>query len=192
MVMLRNICNKLIKQTSLFQQSKRFLKVSPTLKSFDGEGKTSVNILNQEEGANLMINGFSQAGFRLNNDLTVLGPIAIFPRTILAWNVSGIDDITEESLQLFTVLEPKLDILVIGVGDKLDDLSFHRRFLPFMHKHKINLEILPTEQACSTFNFMSSEGRYVGGAMIPPTNISAPEDDVLASKMRYQNLYEFE
>lgn len=71
-------------------------------KTYEGEGKTTANILNDEPGAGVMINGYSQvkqntfiwyihyhlicvrfyfqAGFRLNNDMTVLGPMAVFPR----------------------------------------------------------------------------------------------------------------
>lgn len=48
--------------------------------SYEGDGKTSVSIMNNELDAGLMINGFSQIGFRLNNGFMVLGPMAIFPR----------------------------------------------------------------------------------------------------------------
>lgn len=48
--------------------------------SYEGDGKTKVNILNRELELGLMINSYSQYGFRLNNDLKVVGPMAIFPR----------------------------------------------------------------------------------------------------------------
>jgi NADH dehydrogenase [ubiquinone] 1 alpha subcomplex assembly factor 3 len=38
----------------------------------------------------------------------VLGPMAIFPHTILSWNVSQVDEISEDSLTLFSLLEPKI------------------------------------------------------------------------------------
>jgi len=48
--------------------------------------KTTVSFMNDEmEG--LGINAFSQVGFVLNNGLRVVGPCAIFPRSILQWNV---------------------------------------------------------------------------------------------------------
>lgn len=50
---LRNICTK------------RFLSLSSKLKTaYDSEGKTTINILNQDSDANLMINGFSQVIIR--------------------------------------------------------------------------------------------------------------------------------
>lgn len=95
-------------------------------------------------------------------------------------------------MSLFTVLEPKLDIIVLGVGDSVKDLELKKKIFPFMQKYKLNFEILPTEQACATFNFLNSEGRCVAGAMIPPQTINASDDDELRSKLRYQNLYETE
>lgn len=48
--------------------------------TYHGDGKTKVNILNRELDLGLMINSYSQIGFRLNNELRVIGPMAIFPR----------------------------------------------------------------------------------------------------------------
>lgn len=48
--------------------------------AYHGDGKTKVNILNRELDLGLMINTYSQDGFRLNNGLNIVGPMAIFPR----------------------------------------------------------------------------------------------------------------
>lgn len=117
-------------------------------------------------------------------------PYLINFRTVLSWCVKDIDDITEESLALFPIIEPKLDIIVVGIGDSTKDFMFYRRLLPFSNKYRLNIEILPTDQACSTFNFLNSEGRYVAGAFIPPTHVEASDDDVLRTKLKYQSLYE--
>jgi len=51
--------------------------------------RSAVSFVNDDvEG--LFINGFSQLGFLLNNGLRVIGPCAIFPRSILHWNVGFI------------------------------------------------------------------------------------------------------
>lgn len=113
-------------------------------------------------------------------------------RTVLSWNVGSFRDINEDSLSLFTVLEPKLDILVLGTGDRTNDTTLFTTVIKFMRKHNVNIEILPTEQAVSTFNFLNSEGRYVGGAFIPPETIKTTDDDMLRSKLKYQKLYEVE
>lgn len=50
-------------------------------KTYEGDGKTSVQVLNNDVENGILINGISQAGFRLNNDLFIVGPMIIFPRS---------------------------------------------------------------------------------------------------------------
>lgn len=111
-------------------------------------------------------------------------------RSVLSWNISGVEDINEESLHLFTILEPKLDLIVLGIGDTLQDRTFHKRIFPLLKSKRMNIEILPTESACATFNFLNSEGRCVAAALIPPKVIKTSDDDLVRTKMRYENLYE--
>ncbi|KDR20135.1 NADH dehydrogenase [ubiquinone] 1 alpha subcomplex assembly factor 3 [Zootermopsis nevadensis] len=156
--------------------------------SYDPDGKTTVQILNRNvEG--LMINSYSQFGFRLNNGMYILGPMAIFPRTVLSWNVGSERDINEDSLSLFCLLEPKIDILVLGVGDVRSSSVLDKSVLTFMTKYRISIEVLTTEQACATFNFLNSENRCVGGALIPPKTLRPTDDDVFMSKKRHKRLY---
>lgn len=49
-------------------------------KAYDCDGKTKVNIFNTQQDLGIMITGYSQYGFRLNNDIVVIGPIAVFPK----------------------------------------------------------------------------------------------------------------
>lgn len=58
-------------------------KIIPQLRkhsTYEGDGKTSINILNKEMENGLMINSYSQFGFRLNNELVIVGPMALFSR----------------------------------------------------------------------------------------------------------------
>ncbi|XP_055640294.1 NADH dehydrogenase [ubiquinone] 1 alpha subcomplex assembly factor 3 [Toxorhynchites rutilus septentrionalis] len=151
----------------------------PRRTTYEGDGKTTVSIMNTESDAGLLINSYSQVGFRLNNDMVVLGPMAIFPRTVLSWNVGSHEDINEQSLSLFSALEPKIDILVVGIGDQLATPAFSKKILEFMRKYRINVEVLNTEQACATFNFLNAEGRVVAAALIPPVTIRVNEDDLM-------------
>lgn len=116
----------------------------------------------------------------------------IFFRTVISWNIHSIHDVNEDSLQLFSVLEPKLDILVLGTGDQTNDTDFMLTVIKYSRKHKISVEILPTDQAVSTFNFLNSEGRCVAGALVPPSKVRTSDDETMQSKMRYQKLYELD
>ena len=141
--------------------------------------------------------------------MVAIGPIALFPRTVLSWNVASPSDITVESLSLFCQLEPKIgefffshrcyiiqvsnqlchpftDILVIGVGDAGSKVDL--KVIQYMRSKKISLEILSTERACATFNFLNVENRCVAGALIPPTKIRFTEDDITSSRISKRNL----
>ncbi len=84
---------------------------------YDGDGKTTVEIMNKEKEYGMLVDSYSPIGFELNNGLMVLGSMAVFARSVLAWNVWDPREINEETLSLFLLLVPKLDILILGVGD---------------------------------------------------------------------------
>ena len=62
---------------------------------------------------------------------------------ILSWNVEDHKEINEKSLSLFKLLDPKIDILIIGTGDRYSKTDPD---LPkWLIKNKItNFEILQT------------------------------------------------
>ncbi|XP_013783847.1 NADH dehydrogenase [ubiquinone] 1 alpha subcomplex assembly factor 3-like [Limulus polyphemus] len=157
--------------------------------SYEGDGKTTVTILNKEEDEGILINSYSTVGFRLNNGIFIFGPVAVFPRSVLQWNVKKTEDINPDSLSLFYLLEPKIDLLIIGTGgygsNKID-----YSVIKFMASKKINMEILPTYQACSTFNFLNAEHRSVAAALIPPETINYTDDDVVQTQTRLKSIYE--
>ncbi|KAH8253192.1 hypothetical protein KR032_004065 [Drosophila birchii] len=162
----------------------------PYSKAYDHDGKTKVSIFNTETDLGLMITGYSQYGFRLNNDMVLIGPISVFPRSVLSWNVNSFEDITEDSLSLFPTLEPKIDVLIIGIGDQAPPPALSKRIIEFMKKYKINVEVLRTEQACATFNFLNAENRMVACALIPPLHLTYNENDILQAKLKHKELYE--
>ncbi|CAL7942592.1 unnamed protein product [Xylocopa violacea] len=110
---------------------------------------------------------FLQMGFKLSNDVFVLGPVAIFPETILSWNVGSAKDINEESLSLFTALHPTLDVIVLGLETNYEYGKI-TEMKKLLIKHNIRVEILHVQQACGIYNFLVSERRYVAAGLIPP------------------------
>lgn len=60
-----------------------------------------------------------------------------------------------------------------------------------MRKH-CNVEVLPTERAIATFNFMVSEGRVAGAALVPPVRISFTEEDIQATKHQNRDVYKLD
>lgn len=183
--MLLQICQK----SPAFSQCRSLhsSNVVRNTKTYEHDGKTTITILNSEKDAPLMVDSYSQRGFKLNNGMRVLGPMAIFPKTVLGWDVGSSKDISPAALALFAILEPKPDILVIGVGDQGQGVP--RETIQFLRMRKINMEILATDHACTTFNFLNVEGRRVAAVLIPPTRIIWTDSDVYNRKLDRIRMY---
>lgn len=120
----------------------------------------------------MYIDSYSSLGFMVNGN-RVLGPCALLPHSVVQWNVSSEEvevgthqDITEESFSLFWLLEPRIEIIVVGTGDRTERLQ--PRVLQAMRQRGIAVEVQDTPNACATFNFLCHEGRVTGAALIPP------------------------
>ncbi|KAE9551996.1 hypothetical protein FO519_004794 [Halicephalobus sp. NKZ332] len=138
------------------------------------------------------IRGLSSAGFRLYDGTFLYGPIAVFPKTVLSWRVVSPENITPESLELFFMLQPKIDILVVGVGDRSDLDAVRNRIAPVVKEHKIGLEIMPTEDAIPTFNFLNNEMRYVAAALYPPRNLVVTDDEYAQALLHMRDYFEMD
>ncbi|XP_043797188.1 NADH dehydrogenase [ubiquinone] 1 alpha subcomplex assembly factor 3 isoform X2 [Apis laboriosa] len=136
MVLINNLfmLRQLIQNIRLFHNSK-------ITKGYEGSGKTTMDILNIQNNQKLLINKCLPIGFKLNDNSLILGPLAIFPETILAWNIG-----LESNYEYKRILEIK----------------------KILFKYEIKTEILPVEHACGIYNFLKSDGRYVAAGLIPP------------------------
>lgn len=82
----------------------------------------------------------------------------------------------ENNLCLFSVLEPKLDVLVVGLDMNYPATApFLKDIRAWFKKSDINAEILPIHHAVSTYNFLAAEGRFVAAALIPPKTVFIPK-----------------
>lgn len=158
--------------------------------AYEGHGKTTVNLLNKENaGFANMIDSFAVDGFRLNSDTKIFGPCIVFPNHVLGWRVRGHEDITEEALCLFKLLDPKIDLLVVGYGEQLPKPPVSPKLILKMKSFGINMEVFPTEQAIPVYNFLVEEGRMVAAALIPPGRVSLVDGDIVKSKQRHNIIY---
>ncbi|XP_042195428.1 NADH dehydrogenase [ubiquinone] 1 alpha subcomplex assembly factor 3 isoform X3 [Callorhinchus milii] len=128
--------------------------------------KTTITLLERDSPETMFIENYSSNGFLINGD-RVIGPCAVIPRAVLQWNVGSYKDITEDSLALFHLLEPKIEILVLGLGHKVERVD--PQVLRFIRRKGIAVEIQDTANACATFNFLTSDRRMAAAALIPPS-----------------------
>ncbi|KAJ7317119.1 hypothetical protein JRQ81_003281 [Phrynocephalus forsythii] len=157
-----------IKSSSLIWQPQRGHRLTPS----DDElyQRTSIQRLERESHQILFLETYNSWGFTISG-CKVMGPCAVLPRAILQWNVGTHKDITAESLSLFRLLRPQIEILVLGTGTKVERLD--PAVLKLMRQCGIAVEIQDTPNACATYNFLISERRSTAAGLIPP---SRPED----------------
>ncbi|RZF34567.1 hypothetical protein LSTR_LSTR014374 [Laodelphax striatellus] len=155
---------------------------------FNEDQRTTVDVLNQPGRTGpLMINSYGTHGFRLSNGLFAVGPVILFPSTVVSWNVANDEDISEESLCIFSKIVPKLDIVLVGLAGKVSESAKHmNRIHQVLRKYKVNCEVMSTERACPTFNFLNVEGRHMAAALIPPLKVQMSDDDLRDEFNRYK------
>ncbi|XP_056293099.1 NADH dehydrogenase [ubiquinone] 1 alpha subcomplex assembly factor 3 isoform X2 [Pseudoliparis swirei] len=132
--------------------------------------RTSVSIM--QKGSWPFINSYSSSGFNIN-DNKVFGPCVVLPPAILQWKVGSYKDITEESVSLFHMLEPRIEIIVLGTGARIERID--PSVLALLKRKGIAVEVLDTPNACATFNILCSEGRIAAAGLIPPAISTALE-----------------
>lgn len=132
--------------------------------------RTRISLLQNEFPQAVYIDSYNSRGFTINGN-RVFGPCALLPQTVVQWNVGSHQDITEESFSIFWMLEPRIEIVVVGTGNKTERL--HSQVLQAMRQRGIAVEIQDTPNACATFNFLCHEGRVTGAALIPPPGETA-------------------
>ncbi|XP_034725198.1 NADH dehydrogenase [ubiquinone] 1 alpha subcomplex assembly factor 3 isoform X1 [Etheostoma cragini] len=127
--------------------------------------RTSVSVMQKEPGGGIMIHSYSSRGFNIDGN-KVIGPCAVLPPAILQWNVGSYKDITEESVSLFHMLEPRIEILVLGTGARVERIN--PSVLALLKRKGIAVEVQDTPNACATFNFLINERRVAAAGLIPP------------------------
>ncbi len=79
-----------------------------------------------------------------------------------AWSIQSFDQVTLEILKNLNQRNP--EVILIGTGDQI--ILPSRELLNFAQVAQIGLEIMPTRQACRTYNLMAQDGRNVLAALI--------------------------
>ncbi|CAB3362782.1 Hypothetical predicted protein [Cloeon dipterum] len=114
-VLAKRLFHSLSKCTRMHKRMQLTQADAQKRSNYEGPGKTTVSFLNEDADNGLLVDSYSQLGFRLSNGVFVVGPVALFPKSVLSWNVENIKDVSPKSLQLFFTLDPKIDILVLGL-----------------------------------------------------------------------------
>ncbi|KAL0121928.1 hypothetical protein PUN28_007014 [Cardiocondyla obscurior] len=168
-----NVVGRLCRSTQTSRGCRNLHITRAIRNAYEGPGKTTVTFISKEIGSRLLVNQCNEIGFTLNTGTKIIGPTILFPRHAVCWNIASSRHINEASLSLFTVLEPKPDLLVIGLDDQYD-FEFMKNIRQCVQKLNIASEIVSVHKACTVYNFINEEGRYVIAALIPPKQPKVP------------------
>ncbi|ORY90889.1 hypothetical protein BCR35DRAFT_299510 [Leucosporidium creatinivorum] len=118
------------------------------------------------------------AGFTLSDGLVVPAPIIILDGTVFLWDVNAPNEQdmswegwSEEKLKLFEMVVPRPEILLVGTGPR--GLFPPPAFKKHLNNLGIQVDVLDSRNASSTYNLLAEEGRRVAAALYPLTHLSA-------------------
>ncbi|XP_070158054.1 NADH dehydrogenase [ubiquinone] 1 alpha subcomplex assembly factor 3 isoform X2 [Polyergus mexicanus] len=161
-----NATSKLCQLRQALQNYRNLHATHIARNAYEGPGKTTVTFIRKEIGARLLVTRCDETGFTFNTGVRVIGPMMLFPRYAICWNIASGKHINDASLSLLTILEPKPDLFIIGLDDKYDFL-YLKSLREIVQKLGITTEIISVRNACTVFNFVNEEGRYVIAGLIP-------------------------
>ena len=115
-------------------------------------------------GERVVLEGYYDDGFHVFGKRCA-GPIAVLPDLATQWRgVSKPEDVTYDSLMLFVLARPKVDILILGTGKRTEMISPALRAQ--MRAHGVVIECMASDKALATFNILAEEARNVGAALL--------------------------
>jgi len=115
-------------------------------------------------------------GFVLNNNVQLRGPLLLVNGEAFMWDVpAGVagtsNELKPEMFQLLEVVDPRPEILLMGTGKFLEPVP--PTILNYLHNLGIQVDMMGTKNACSTFNVLLEEGRRVAAGLLPIRPTSA-------------------
>ena len=111
-----------------------------------------------------VVDSYASWGFTIGG-VAVPGAVLLLPKASMIFEPTSLSTLTPASLSVLTLLESPVRMLVIGCGHQSRRPSAEVR--AWCEERQMALEALPTQHACSTFNFMVAENRPVAAVLFP-------------------------
>jgi len=110
-----------------------------------------------------VIDAYGKGGFSFAG-MSHRGSLLCLPSGIWAWPVARVSDINEAALAPVFDAAAEIGLFLIGSGSEpwLIPDAVRLRF----HERKLNLEVMRTGSAVSTYNILLGEGRRVAAGLI--------------------------
>ncbi|KAK4699404.1 NADH dehydrogenase [ubiquinone] 1 alpha subcomplex assembly factor 3, partial [Phenoliferia sp. Uapishka_3] len=124
----------------------------------------------------------ASTGFTLADGLVVPSPVILINGVVFLWDVMPPGELewegfNEEYWKLFEIITPRpgscpgLDILLVGTGKR--GLFPPPKFKKYLNGLGIQVDVLDSRNASSTYNLLAEEGRRVAAALYPVGSLDA-------------------
>lgn len=113
----------------------------------------------------LIIEGYGNGGFRIGG-VAHRGSMLVFPEHSQSWAVTGVDEVSGESLEpvIAAGRTGGVELLLLGCGQRLVPVLPDLRAV--LRAAGVGIEPMDTGAACRTYNVLMAEGRRVAAALI--------------------------
>ncbi|MQP65358.1 hypothetical protein GE253_08355 [Niveispirillum sp. SYP-B3756] len=111
-----------------------------------------------------VIDTYGPGIFRVSNRL-YQGAVIVQPDVTHPWDVSGFAGLVLESFALITQADPKVEVLLLGCGAKMQLLPSALR--KALREAGVVVDVMDSPAACRTYNVLLAEGRRVAAALLP-------------------------
>lgn len=117
-----------------------------------------------QTGGLIQIYGLA-SGYFTANDVWYPGSILVFPKQIFLWDVQNAADIRSHSFDIIEFIKPTPNYVIIGTGK--DHYPLEESMLKKLKDKGIKVDVIPTFEACSTFNVCNEDGLNICAFLIP-------------------------
>ncbi|MGC2854090.1 Mth938-like domain-containing protein [Novispirillum sp. DQ9] len=111
-----------------------------------------------------VIQGYGDGRFTVSG-VAYEGAVLVFQDRTVRWPVTGLSDVTAESLEAVLERRPGVEILLLGCGPRMLPVPLPLRLA--LRERGLSLDPMDTGAACRTFNVLNLEDRRVAAALLP-------------------------
>lgn len=122
----------------------------------------------------MIVNSYYRTGFRVSG-VMLEGSVCVAPHASFLWRPRSAAEIDLDALRFVPLLDPPVDIVVLGTGRAVEKLDPAIR--GWLEKRRIGLEVHTSPNACATFNFLNQEHRRAVALMVPMEPSDSRDDE---------------
>ncbi|KAJ6560296.1 DUF498-domain-containing protein [Mycena capillaripes] len=158
--------NALAAKNALLKRPARPMHTTARLRS--GPGPSLTNILASDTPPAVQVASVTADGIYLEDGLLLPAACIFIEGKVFLWDVpESVTQWGREHLSMFEVVVPRPEILILGTGEEMAHPP--PSFKSYLMDLGIQVDVMSTRNACSTYNLLAEEGRRVAAALAPLT-----------------------